>query len=83
MKYIKVSTDCDLTDTMLRAALAQLFAERDSPWLIVCHGSDLVRAQHAAETAFPYKLKVAAVPGMGLDAWALVGEQTTIWSPGA
>lgn len=83
MKYIKTAMNCDLTDTMLQAALAQMFDERDSPWLVVCHGSDLIRAQHAAEAVFPYKLKVAAVPGMARDAWALVGEQTTIWSPGA
>lgn len=81
MKFERLTTDCDFTETAMKSALQTLMEKGDQPRILACPATEIGTALRFAEL---FDFQVIGLPSQNLRyGWALAGNCWTIWSPGA
>ena len=78
---IKMSIDCDFTVTAFLTAITELFLAGDDVRQI-CVQVFYPKVVEYIQEHYPH-VKCVTIPTMTSDSWAVVGNHTVIWSPGA
>ena len=77
-----VSIPCDLTLSTFQRMASEMKDDNDTPQFLVARQSDtLIAKEIAKEFGVDFIILPDAI--MVVDSWAVFGEQTLIWSPGA
>ena len=81
-RFIKLSIDSDLSECSFEAAIGYLDSHplNERPRVLICSQRDSVLAGRMAEK---HGCSVIILPGIHDDYWALCGDYTMIYSPGA
>jgi hypothetical protein len=71
-----------LTECAFLDAYGAIASKRETPAVLVATVEDAGRAQELAQR---FKVDCVLLPSaiLGVDAWALAGQETVYWSPGA